>query len=526
MKMENISCQKKCRWKNVYERGNILLVLMLLGTLSGGIATYTFVYLGNYDKEKKRLQRDLVEKQWMILSTIAYESLKTMASSNSIIPVIKSDGLHFFDTSVQPIEDLGILDKNFENGQLGYKISAVFDEFPKSFPEFQQTGYRKQLDDWMALDNHDLESVLKGSLDETHLDETKFTLATLVELAKKRWVALKRDKTEALPVSLFFPFLIGVEVSDDISNQKITLKFFNPYDRRLTGQLKIAYTKICSCNRATFGFAGLSSKDEEEILDVNIEKGGNVEVGIGYTDSFFIKTGDFVFVNLKIVGSSGKYYLDVPNELCMDFWLYEGALKSDGNAWSINSDEAKSFWTTKEIVMENYHTIFYTDTWIEKLNACLFFPDGSPYKKIGNFIKDSCKSLNRWVWNRMVIDKTAPFINFNAPRLYIEQQLQHIFGNDLNEDDVSLITEEIVSGQIFVDGFSFIKQIQGNFKEKLHLFQNLSARTDDFVIDVWLKQGNSKDVCHRITAVTRTEKAGEMVWEKHDISEIRKVKEP
>ena len=53
MKMENISYQKKCRWKNIYERGNILLVLMLLGTLSGGIATYTFVYLGNYDKEKK-----------------------------------------------------------------------------------------------------------------------------------------------------------------------------------------------------------------------------------------------------------------------------------------------------------------------------------------------------------------------------------------------------------------------------------------------------------------------------------------
>lgn len=517
MKMENISYQKKCRWKNIYERGNILLVLMLLGTLSGGIATYTFVYLGNYDKEKKRLQRDLVEKQWMMLSKMAYESLKTMASSNSIIPVIKSDGLHFFDTSIQPIEDLGILDKNFENGQLGYKISAVFDEFPKSFPEFQQTGYRKQLDDWMTLDTHVLEGVLKGSL-----DETKFELAVLIELAKKRWVALKKDKTESLPMSLFVPFLTSV----DVCNQKITLKFFNPYDRKLTGQLKIGYSIIYSGRRQAFAFTRLNNRNREKILDVSIEKGENVEVDIGYTDSFSIKTDDFSFGKWKIEGGNGKYYLNIPNELCMDFWPYENRLTNDENAWSMNYDKATLFWTKKEIGMENYRTIFYTDTWIEKLNACLFFPDGSPYKKIGNFIEDSCKSLNRWVWNRMIIDKTAPFINFNAPKLYIKQQLQHIFGDDLNEDDVSLITEEIISGQIFIDGFSFIKQIQGNFKENLHLFQNLSARTDEFIIDVWLKQSRSKDVRHRIIAVTRTEKAGDMVWEKHDISEIRKVKEP
>lgn len=519
MKMENISYQKKCRWKNVYERGNILLVLTLLGTLSGGIATYTFVYLGNYDKEKKRLQRDLSEKQWMMLSKMAYESLKTMASSNSIIPVIKSDGLHFFDTSIQPIEDLGILDKNFENGQLGYKISAVFDEFPKSFPEFQQIGYRKPLDDWMTLDTHVLEGVLKGSL-----DETKFKLAVLIELAKKRWVALKKDKTESLPMSLFVPFLTSV----DVCNQGIKLKFFNPYDRKLTGRLKIAYFTMgpCSSKKTKFAFARVSRRNKEKIMEVNIEKGENVEVDIDCTDSFSIKTDDFSFGKWKIEGGKGKYCLKVPNELCKDFWPYENRLTNDENAWSMNYDKATLFWTTKEIGMENYRTIFYTDTWIEKLNACLFFPDGSPYKKIGNFIEDSCKSLNHWVWNRMIIDKTAHFINFNAPKLYIEQQLQHIFGNDLNEDDVGLMAEEIVSGQVFIDGFSFIKQIQGNFKEKLHLFQNLSARTDEFIIDVWLKQSHSKDVRHRITAVTRTEKAGDMVWEKHDISEIRKVKEP
>ena len=171
--MENVSYQRKYRWKNIYERGNILLVLMLLGTLSGGVATYTFVHLGNYDKLKKQLQRDFAEKQWMMLSTVACEALKEVASPNAIIPVIKKNELHFFDTSVQPMKDLGILDKNFEDGQFGYKISAVFDEFPKSFPEFQQKGYRKSLDDWMSLDDNELEKVLKESF-----EEKKIKLAT------------------------------------------------------------------------------------------------------------------------------------------------------------------------------------------------------------------------------------------------------------------------------------------------------------------------------------------------------------
>ena len=498
MRTEDILFQKKYPWKSVYNRGNILLVLMILGALGGTRTTYTFVYLGNHNREKERLVNDFFEKRLILLAHLGYSNLQTKASDNSIVPVVKEGALHFFDTQSVPMKDLGEIDACLDEGWF-YKISADFDKNSESFPKFKEPGSRLSLDEFMELDNASIESSLNNSI----YNKNKCALI------KQRWAALK-DEGKPLPIKLFHPLLTGLK----LEKNRLTLSFFNPYDRSLNGLMKV--------NISLEDKTGVSHFDKRELGSFNISEVKDIIFDHKDESVVCVTLGDSEDYQLKINNQNnitGEFNLRIP-KLTDEFWTSENSLRrriTASSPWrsiSFVADESV-FWRSSVDPCEK-NTVFFTKTWIERLNACFFFNDGLPYEKIGNFTSEKTEKLNELVWNQWVADKGAEHFNFNGPESYIRRRMKELFEPFMDENSIEEAIRQTLDGQIFVDAISFIKNL-GTIPKiipYLYMFKNLQARPDVFSIEALMKDKNQKRDQEYILNVRRKFINSEPVWQK------------
>jgi len=451
---------------------------MVLGALGGTLTTYTFVYLGNHNREKERLQNDFSEKRLMLLAHLGYSNLQAKASDNSIVPSIKEDVLHFFDTTVFPVKDLSVIDACFGEDD-GYKISADFDKTSGSFPRFQGPGSRLSLDEFMDLDSDSIESNLNGIFDR---DQCEFI--------KRRWAALKNED-KPLPLDLFHPLLTCLRFGAN----KLTLSLFNPYDRPLTGSIdiRISLSTFGSASTQNYVLRGLEIR---EVKEVNFSYEGNFKVDtitLGDLESYFLIIKNCNHVN------QGMFNLRIPDKLTENFWTSSNTLSTQRKfCWrqkttGLEEQNSSVFWRGN-VNHCNENTIFITKTWVEKLNACFFFNDGLPYEKIGNFVSEKMEKLNNFVWNQCVADKGAKSFNFNGPESYLRGRMKELLDPYLNENSIEDAVNQVLEGQIFVDAISFIKKLQTipMVTPYLYVFKNLQARPDVFSIEAWMKNRNQK----------------------------------
>ena len=103
------------------------------------------------------------------------------------------------------------------------------------------------------------------------------------------------------------------------------------------------------------------------------------------------------------------------------------------------------------------------------------------YRIIDNFELTDTDSiaLRDFFWNKTVADPQAVAFNFNGSEQYLRKRLaeMRLF---LSEENL----KHILSHQPYPNAVSFLKQIK-NFHDKLHLFKNLTHRTECFSIQAY-----------------------------------------
>lgn len=516
MRMANALQILKFRSYKGSNQGNILFATLLISVLSTGIVLHYSFSLKNNNYKLRALQAIHDKKQALTLAHTAFEKLISVASIDNC--VMYKRGKHFYFSNNTTIE-------RELNPTTGYNVKGIFQEKSPFACCFDKQGLRKPLEEVMLGENC-------PGIGEKRWD-----------LAKKRWEALKRDG--ALPPFIFPPLISKIELYEEVVvlfplygphpalNQKILVHFLDPYARglqegtikindnsqvgRIIGELKVHFCPHSESPKALIRGSKMCQISSTETFHqfFGIENGFNYQLGSLTTDKplFFNYAIDRTKGSIFQMTSSFQQRSQKPSK-----WR---SLGHAGHAPVANPT-----------IDNSQEKLFFTKTWIDKLNACFFeYKNNEPYDKIGNFkARDvSTGIIRNYIWNQVVANSEAEVFYFNGPQFHIKERLR-AYG--VAQYQVNEIAKEIVKSQPFTSPISFLEKLVSfpGIRDKLHHFQYLSHRTEKFKIKAWYGGYTCEMVVQR-EAKNETQRSWKIIyirWNKNTKSiptpEVRLVK--
>ena len=445
---------KKFRQSNRFNKGTLLFIAMITTALAGGFILSSYQKICYLRKDLQEIKKIHKEKQVLIFAQWALSKLKKLATDDFIIPYKNDEKLHFYDVRTKEIRDLGTIDLALNKSTCRVFVDVLEDDSYDFCCAFQENGLRKIMMDECFRE-----------IPHSKKDEIK-----------KRWEILQSENELSTP--LFLPLIKQCE----ILNNNLTVDLYNPFDRPLSGSVKIKVQgyerKISDHNVSTLSTI---PKNIEKSVVLNLLAQGSFTIKINFPEDFFIQKICVGNLCLEKNLTSGRYQI-VYSDLDKPFkYTLKTSIKSRKlGAWG---RKAKTENTLVQNETRYSLPIFETKNWIQQLNACCFFCEKTrPYRIIDNFdMKDDDGiKLRDFFWNFTIKSPQAISLNFNGSEVYLKNQFKKLgfFNSDVELDKE---VKNILLHQPYGNAIDFLEQLK-IYQNKMEFFEKLTHRTETFFI--------------------------------------------
>lgn len=450
---------------------NILLVVLVLTTLSGTLTVAIYTFLQQQTLLRNQVQRILGQKQTLALAEYTFQNLQQLASENAIVDCCQEGHLHFFKTNETPSEvsDLGTLDR--EDPAQGWYVTVLPIYNSTQQPcRFQGEGLRPPLSE--VMQQLASPSSIQRS-PQTNL--LPFLSSDQKHEVWSCWKSLQKDPQQPLSLEHFCPFLREIHWQ----GQELHLTLWNPYDRPLAGHLLLQMSVMVN-------ESGTLREEDRSLglIGLNIAPGGVEKrtLFLGPVTSLRLSIKSLQMQLLK----PGLYRLKAL-DLSQDLWTQTQVLTQQSRPapWSRTPTAPTNggFWSSAvPQPFSGTEILCPTQTWNDQLDACLFFQDGTPYRKVGCFHSPHAyiQAFNDFLWNQCVPQPTQIPFWFNGMRRVLVYRLSKLLHK--SEEAVIEPVEKILAAQPFPHAYAFVQWAQKELSFPLTCWGNLYARSENFQI--------------------------------------------
>lgn len=452
-------------------RANILLVVLVLTTLSGTLTVAIYTFFQQQTLFRNQVQKVLGRKQTLSLVEYTFKKLQQLASENAIVDCRQGKHLHFFRTDEMPpaVSDLGTLDREDPTQGWSVTVLPIYDSTQPTC-RFQGEGLRLSLPEVMQQ----LTSPLP-MWKVPQMDPLSFLSSAQRREVQSRWDSLQKDPRQPLPLECFCPFMREIYWQ----GQDLHLTFWNPYDRPLAGHLLLQIAVMVD-------ESGTLREEDRSLsfISLNIDPGKDEKrtILLGPITALRISLKNLQMQLLK----TGLYRLK-SLDLSQDLWTQKQVLTQQPRpapwAHATTLPTNNGFWSSAVPKHSaEIEILCPTQTWNDQLDACLFFQDGTPYRKVGCFYSSPpyIQTLNCQLWNQCVPQPTQYPFWFNGVRSILVRSLSELFYK--SEEAVIEPVEKILDAQPFPHAYAFVQWAQKELALPLTCWGNLHARTETFEI--------------------------------------------